>query len=50
MSLNDKRRMRSEEVHYLDHPMLGLVVKLTPLTEEELEALAAEELAADQDA
>ncbi len=50
VALVDKRRMRSEEVHYLDHPMLGLVVKLTPLTEEELEALAAEELVADQDA
>jgi len=24
------RRMRSDEVHYLDHPLLGMVVKVTP--------------------
>ena len=24
------RRMRSEEVHYLDHPLLGIVVKVSP--------------------
>jgi hypothetical protein len=34
--LQDRRRMRSEEVHYLDHPLVGLVVKLTPLTAEDL--------------
>lgn len=28
--LSQKRRMRSEEVHYLDHPLLGAVVKVTP--------------------
>lgn len=28
--LTQKRRMRSNEVHYLDHPLLGVVVKLTP--------------------
>ncbi|MEJ2531531.1 MAG: CsiV family protein [Halioglobus sp.] len=28
--LKQKRRMRSEEVHYLDHPLLGVVVKMTP--------------------
>lgn len=27
---NLSRRMRSDEVHYLDHPLLGLVVKVTP--------------------
>lgn len=46
--LSDKRRMRSEEVHYLDHPMLGVVVKITPLPEEALEAMAADEAAASQ--
>ncbi len=50
VALAEKRRMRSEEVHYLDHPMLGLVIKLTPLAEEELEDLAAAEALADQDA
>jgi hypothetical protein len=34
--LQQTRRMRSEEVHYLDHPMLGLVVKLTPVESVEL--------------
>lgn len=28
--LSQKRRMRSEEVHYIDHPLLGAVVKVTP--------------------
>jgi hypothetical protein len=41
--LKQKRRMRSQEVHYLDHPLLGVVVTITPLTEEELEALALAE-------
>lgn len=40
--LQQKRRMRSTEVHYLDHPLFGVVVTLTPLTAEELEALASE--------
>ncbi|MBM68449.1 MAG: hypothetical protein CME43_03100 [Haliea sp.] len=29
--LQQQRRMRSNEVHYIDHPLLGLVIKLTPL-------------------
>ena len=41
--LQQKRRMRSTEVHYLDHPLFGLVIKLTPLTEEDLEILSAAE-------
>ncbi|MBN7798388.1 CsiV family protein [Parahaliea mediterranea] len=39
--LAQSRRMRSAEVHYIDHPMLGVVVKLTPLDEEALRELAA---------
>lgn len=31
IALKQKRRMRSKEVHYIDHPMLGLMIKLTPL-------------------
>jgi len=27
--LEQKRRMRSEELHYIDHPLLGLLVKIT---------------------
>ncbi|TXS92983.1 hypothetical protein FV139_13595 [Parahaliea maris] len=41
--LQQHRRMRSTEVHYLDHPMLGVVVKLTPLSEETLEQLGEAE-------
>lgn len=41
--LNQKRRMRSTEVHYIDHPMLGVVVKITPLTQDELQERATAE-------
>lgn len=41
--LQQKRRMRSNELHYLDHPLLGVVVKLAPLDDEQLAALAAAE-------
>jgi hypothetical protein len=41
VTLRQHRRMRSNEVHYIDHPMLGVVVKLTPLDVEQLEAMAA---------
>ena len=43
VAFQQNRRMRSKEVHYIDHPMLGVVVKLTPLDIEELEAMAAAE-------
>lgn len=42
--LTQTRRMRSNEVHYIDHPLLGVVVKLTPLDEEQLQLLAEEEV------
>jgi hypothetical protein len=29
--LRQSRRMRSNEIHYIDHPLMGLLVKLTPL-------------------
>ena len=38
--LQQKRRMRSGEVHYIDHPMLGVIVKFTPLIRENLEYMA----------
>lgn len=41
--LEQRRRMRSLEVHYLDHPRLSAVIKLEPLDEEQLEAMAAAE-------
>lgn len=28
--LQDSRRMRSKEVHYIDHPLIGLLVLVTP--------------------
>ena len=38
--MQDSRRMRSKEVHYIDHPLVGLLVLVTPYEplEEELEA------------
>ena len=44
--LQQKRRMRSREVHYIDHPMLGVIIQLPPLDDEALAQLAAEEAAA----
>ncbi len=41
--LQQKRRMRSNEVHYIDHPLLGVVIKLTPLDEDQLLILAEAE-------
>ena len=37
--LQDSRRMRSREVHYIDHPLVGLLVLVTPYEtfEEELD-------------
>jgi hypothetical protein len=35
--------MRSTEVHYIDHPLMGVVVLISPVTDEELEAMAAVE-------
>lgn len=29
--MQQTRRMRSDEVHYLDHPLFGVLVKITPL-------------------
>lgn len=29
--MRQQRRMRSRELHYLDHPLLGVLVKVTPL-------------------
>ncbi len=43
--LQQKRRMRSNEVHYIDHPLLGVVIRFTPLDEDQLKAMADTELA-----
>ncbi len=36
IALHQKRKMRSAELHYIDHPMLGVVVKISPLDEDAL--------------
>ena len=30
VQINQKRRMRGEELHYLDHPLFGLLLRMTP--------------------
>jgi hypothetical protein len=30
VALQQDRRMRSQELHYIDHPLIGLLVKITP--------------------
>lgn len=40
VKLQQQTRMRGNEVHYLDHPMLGVVIKLTPLSETDLDMIA----------
>jgi hypothetical protein len=44
--LQQTSRMRSGEAHYIDHPMLGVIIKFTPVTGEQLAAIAAQETAA----
>ena len=34
ISLNQKRRMRSEELHYIDHPRMGVLIKIIRFTTE----------------
>ena len=36
IELRESRRMRSREVHYLDHPVLGMLVKIVPADVTEL--------------
>ncbi|MFV0276095.1 MAG: CsiV family protein [Parahaliea sp.] len=47
--LRQSRRMRDGEAHYIDHPLLGVVVKVTPVTAQELLALAQHDAAAGED-
>ncbi len=44
--LEQTRRMRSGEIHYIDHPMLGAIIKFTPVTADQLATIAAEEASA----
>jgi hypothetical protein len=45
VSFKQRRRMRSNELHYIDHPLLGLLIKITPveLTEPEKKPAATAE-------
>ena len=33
-NIKEHRRMRSGELHYIDHPFLGMIIKVTPVKEE----------------
>ncbi|MDP5070073.1 MAG: peptidoglycan binding protein CsiV, partial [Congregibacter sp.] len=39
------RRMRSGEIHYLDHPVVGVIVRITPMSDTDLPLLAPQERA-----
>ena len=39
---DQKRRLRSEEIHYLDHPLFGVIVQIRKIPAEELAILNAE--------
>lgn len=39
--MEEERKMRSKELHYIDHPLLGLVIQLTPYTPPATEATPA---------
>ena len=49
MQLSESRRMRSEELHYLDHPAMGAIIKITALDEDALESWAEAELMQSED-
>ena len=42
---DQNRRLRSEEIHYLDHPLMGIIVQIRKIPKEELEAQLALEAA-----
>ena len=44
IALKLKRRMRRNELHYLDHPAMGVVLKITALDEDILDTMAESEL------
>ncbi len=37
------RRMRSNEVHYIDHPLMGAIITFTPVTDQDLADIAAQQ-------
>lgn len=36
---NQNRRLRSEEIHYFDHPLMGMIVQIRKIPEQELQEL-----------
>jgi hypothetical protein len=47
LSLQQSRRMRSKEVHYIDHPSIGVLIRILP-TEHPLDKIEAEEAEAEE--
>lgn len=45
VNINQKRRMRSNELHYLDHPQFGILLRLTPWQTNEQKAVEQMEAA-----
>ncbi|WP_024460331.1 CsiV family protein [Marinimicrobium sp. LS-A18] len=43
VTLNQQRRMRSEELHYLDHPIVGLMIRVTPYERPDEEETGSDE-------
>lgn len=41
-TLKQKRRMRSGELHYIDHPKMGVLIKVEPLTSQSAIAISQE--------
>ncbi|MFV0477431.1 MAG: CsiV family protein [Parahaliea sp.] len=41
IALKENQRIRTGEVHYIDHPVLGVAIKLTALTAQDLDSLAS---------
>jgi hypothetical protein len=37
--MDEERKIRSKELHYIDHPLFGLVIQLTPYTPPAIEAI-----------
>ncbi len=37
--LTSHRRMRSKELHYIDHPLVGMLIQITPVIKQEKEKL-----------
>ena len=47
--LMERRRMKRNELHYIDHPAMGILIKITALDEDALESWAEAELMQSED-